>query len=55
MRFFVFSTQDEVVELFRLLTSDKWNEAINCAKDTLDTTKSLLEDILVFNAQRVRA
>jgi hypothetical protein len=50
----VFSFQDEIVELFQLLTSEKWNEAINCAKDTFVTSKNILEDIQIFTTRQVR-
>ncbi|CAB3979712.1 kinesin KIF11 [Paramuricea clavata] len=48
----VATKKDEVVELFQLLTSDKWNEAINCAKESFDSSKSILEDIRTFTAQQ---
>ncbi|XP_028390814.1 kinesin-like protein KIF11-A isoform X2 [Dendronephthya gigantea] len=47
----VVSKKDEVVELFQLLISDEWNEAVNCVKDTFNT-KQILDDIKAFTAQQ---
>ena len=48
----VAAKKDEVVELFQLLTSEKWNEAIISAKDTFVKSKNILEDIQIFIAQQ---
>ena len=45
--------QDEIIELLQLLTSDKWNEAINCTKEVFVTSKNILNDVKDFTTQQV--